>query len=876
MSTPRLLALSTLTGSALLLAPPLHAQTTPRLLASTSRSFHTGDQDLAEAYRPYEVAVADFDGDGAPDVALAHYGNFIAPKVSWMRNAGDGTFERPQLLAASGDTMDVVAADLDGDGDVDLAFAQSSEGTTGQAVLVWLNDGRGGFGGEARFPTGAGPTGIAAGDIDGDGDIDLVTANNGFNAANVSVLVNDGAAGFATRRDLAAPGQKPRRVEVADLTGDGRPEIVASLSDGSPDFAVFTNDGRGGFGTPTLHSAGFTSATDGGVKLADLDRDGDADVLFGAMANGLVSSVALFRNQGGGQLGAPESLMTAMAFGTVYDFAVADVTGDGWPDILGTAQSSAYGWVLLPGDGRGGFWSAQVFRSGEMARAIAAADFDGDGDLDVAVVNSGSLTLTVHENENGSFAMPTRVTVPAFSAQSDVGDIEGDGDLDLVTTSGIIMVLTNDGLGGFTANQVVNLGGSLTSPRLRELDGDGRADLLFLRGSLQVAFADGFGGFGTPQAIALGGTARSIDTIDGDGDGDRDIVVAGALGGRGGFFYLANLGNGALATPVFHAASSTSVENHALVGDFDNDRRPDVLTASGADVRVWLGAGSGFFQPPLVSSLGIGGTNHVTVADLDGDGHLDVAASSYGSTFRGELLTIAFGYGDGDFGPPVHVYGMFSLQYGGTGGLDHLDVDGDGDIDLVAGCYGADDVEVFVNRGGRQFEGHHRYGVNGVVTGVRVGDFDRDGRPDVAVNVGTEPPIGGAIAFLRNVAGRLPLEDLGAGLAGTRGVPRLGALGDGVPGQPFQLVLRRTRPNAPLVYAIGAVAVHIPLFGGTLVPAPTLALPWSSDAAGNATLGFAWPGGIARRADLFAQAWVLDPAGPQQFAASNALRMTQL
>lgn len=860
---------------ALLLAP-LAGQITPTLLESSSRSFGTGDQDVANAYRPYEVAVADFDRDGALDVALAHYGNFIAPKVSVMRNAGDGTFDRPRTYAATGDTMDVVAADLDADGDVDLAFAQSSEGTTGQSVLVYLNDGRGGFAAERRFATGAGPTGIAAGDVDGDGDIDLATANNDFGAESVSILRNDGAAGFALRRDFATPGHQPRRVEFGDLTGDGRPEIITSLRAGNPDFAVLVNDGQGGFGAPTYYSAGFPYVTDGGVKVADLDRDGDQDVVYGAMSSGLISSVGVFHNQGTGQLGAAVGLPTSMSFGTVYDFAIDDVNLDGWPDILGTAQSSEYGYVLIPSDGQGGFGATQVYRTGEMARAIATADMDGDGDLDVVVVNSASLTITVHRNDAGRFTMPPHVAVPAFSSQSDVGDVDADGDLDLVTTSGIIMVLTNDGTGAFTANQVVNLGGSVTSPRLRELTGDGRADLLFLHGGLQMAIADGFGGFGTPLAIPVGGVNREIDTIDGDGDGDRDVVVAGSSGGRGGVFYLENVGAGTFAAPTFFAASLSSVENHVVAGDFDNDGRPDLLTASGADVRVWLGSGNGIFQPPLASSLGAGGTNHVTVADFDRDGNLDVAASSYGSTFRGEILAIAFGYGDGDFAAPVFVYGMFSLQYGGVGGLHHLDIDGDGDIDIVGGCYGADDVEVFLNIGARTFEPGHRYGVSGVVTGVKAADFDGDGAVDIAVNVGTSAPMGGAIALLRNVAGRLALADLGRPLAGTRGEPRLGATGSGIVGQPVALWLRRARPSAPVAFALGATAVNTPLLGGTLVPAPTVLLTTATDAIGMVSFGFPWPAGVRRGATLFVQAWVFDLAGPQQFAASNGLRITQL
>lgn len=852
----------------------LPAQGPPPLLASTSRSFTTGDQDPANAYRPYEVALADFDRDGALDAALAHYGNFTAPKVSVMRNHGDGTFERPSYYPASGETMDVVAGDFDGDGDTDLAYAQSSEGTSGSAVLVYLNDGLGRFGAERRYVTGAGPTAIATADVDGDGDLDLATANFGFGAESVSVLLNNGTAVFAQRTDYRTLGNQPRRIALGDLTGDGRPELVASLRDGNPDLAVLVNNGQGGFGAASYLGA-VPYVTDGGVVIADLDGDGDQDVLYGAMSSGSLSGIAMYRNQGQGQLAAPVAISTANSFGTVYDFAVGDVTGDGIVDILGTAQSSAYGYVLLRGTGNGSFGAPQVFRSGEMARAIATADLDGDGDRDVVVVNSGSLTLTVHQNVSGAFSLPPQVMVPAFSSQSDAGDFDGDGDLDLVTASGIVTMLSNDGTGTFTAGLVVSLGGSVTSPRLRELDGDGRADLLFLHNTLNIALADPFGGFGTRQQISLGGTMRQIDALDGDGDGDRDVVVAGASGGRGGVYYLQNLGAGAFAAPVFYAASSSSLETHVMSGDFDNDTRADLLTASGADVRVWISNGDGTFQPPITSSLGAGGVNYLTIGDFDRDGNLDAAASSFGSTFRGEVLTVVYGFGDGDFGAPSFFYGMFSLQYGGVGGLDRCDADGDGDLDIVGGAYGADDVEIFLNLGNRGFEPGHRYGVGGVVTGVRAADFTGDGVADVVANIGTEPPIGGAIAVLRNIAPKLTVANLGPALAGTRGEPRLGAVGTGLAGSPFALLLRRALPNAPLVFALGTTTVNLPLFGGTLVPSPQMMVPGNADSIGAAALSLPWPAGIPRGSDLFAQSWILDARGPQGLASSNGLRVTQ-
>src|SRR5690606_24688728 len=279
---------------------------------------------------------------------------------------------------------------------------------------------------------------------------------------------------------------------------------------------------------------------DGAVAIADLDRDGDQDVLYGAMPVGSEWGVGVFANQGGGQLAPAAAWPTGLSFGPVYDLAVADVTGDGWPDILGTGQASEYGYVLLASDGTGGFAAPRAFRSGEMARAIVAADLDADGDLDVLVVNSGSLTITVHENAGG-FALPDQVVVPTLSDHSDVGDVDGDGDLDLVTASSVsITLLRNQGGGSFTAVPALSPGRTISSVRLRDVTSDGILDLLFLRRVLAqpyqvvVAAGDGTGGFGPPQAFPIGGTANALDTLDADGDGDLDVVVAGGSGSSAG------------------------------------------------------------------------------------------------------------------------------------------------------------------------------------------------------------------------------------------------------------------------------------------------------------------------------------------------------
>jgi hypothetical protein len=849
------------------------------LLESPSRAFHTGSQVVTDAHRPQHTASADMDGDGDADLVIAHAGNLVSPKVSVMKNLGHGTFADPVNYDAPGQTMEVVLADFDGDGDPDAAFAQSNDGSAGSRVLVFENAGDGSLLPYVSYTVGTGPTGLVATDVDKDGDFDLVTANFFWMQEDVTVLYNDGTGAFPSRADFAIPGENPVKVAAGDLTGDGAPELVVSLDSANPAFAVLENNGNGAFGPPTFQYILTMSWHQADVAVADVDKDGDNDVLYGTaglVETGGPGGFALFRNTGGGTLGALESFAFDPEFNALYDIAVADVTGDGWPDVLGTAKMSQEGFVLVPGDGTGSFGPATGYRAGEYSRAVTTADVDGDGDLDAIVTNHSSLTVTVHENDGTGFSKPTAFSLGAYLGDVAAGDLDKDGDIDLLTgDQDGFLLLDNLGDGTFALFQQATGPAQMSRLKLRDLDGDSYLDALFVGGT---ALNDGTGKLGTITAFPLFSGTQDVETLDMDHDGDLDVVVSGYVFSQEGFFVHPNDGSGTLGTATFFGSSAVLHSGRLATGDFTGDSHEDVITAVPGGFWLWAGDGTGQFGAPVFVDFGLGGTANMTSGDFDGDGHLDVAGSDWGAPPEGETLTVVFGNGNGTFTAPLTYYAMFSQWYGGVNGLDSGDVDGDGDLDLFGGCWAANDVAVFLNNGNRTFATELRYGIDGNVTGITSGDFDGDGRDDVAATfelaVPWLPSKGGGVTVLLGFSPD-SYASLGFGLAGSAGVPVLVGSGTPAPSAPVAFHLSGAAPLAPSLMVASLGRVDLPIFGGVLVPTPEILIPFVTLGDGGYTLGATWPASSTTGTTVYLQTWTIDALAVQGLSASNALEATQ-
>ncbi|HEY6769300.1 MAG TPA: VCBS repeat-containing protein [Candidatus Sulfotelmatobacter sp.] len=557
----------------------------------------------------YVLTVADFNGDGHPDVAVGGYSQFHH-QLFILLNQGDGTFQVSYSSTIFSGITQVVAGDFNHDKKQDLLISYAQ----GDTYLA-LGNGDGTFQNPLVVGGGIGIFSAVA-DFNGDGKLDFATVApaSGLSSGNISIYLGNGDGTFQKFATNPTTGLSTVAVITADLNGDGKIDLVA-LDTGSSDFSVMLGNGDGTFKTPVTYAAGTNPKA---VAVADFNGDHKQDLAVISAFNQL----SVFAGSGDGTLqDAHTFLVQSIAdFNDTNEPAIGDLNGDGLADVVVPNFPGGAGVLLNSG---GGSFQQPVYYAPATAH-VALGDFNGDGKLDMASVGQGvsvllgkgdgtfqpAVTYQVPQNNNvlgvtvGDFNRDGKLDLAAVSYQNvyiffgngdgtlktpivyttlqpnmsfiDSADLNNDGILDLYVTGFNGAPVQGEVLlgqsGGHFAQPIYSGDSGGFAAVLADFNGDGVLDIADVAGELEVSFGKGDGTFTSPTIYPV--YPRCVAVADLNHDGHPDLVVTGAEG----LSILYGAANGIFGSAV----NIPNTFNFGLaLGDVNGDGWPDLVALGG-------------------------------------------------------------------------------------------------------------------------------------------------------------------------------------------------------------------------------------------------------------------------------------------------------
>ncbi len=660
---------------------------------------------LGGAGNTHASALGDLDGDGDLDIIVLNYNS--SSDVVWFNN-GDGSFASasPGGFFGSRYGLDAVIGDIDNDGDLDMLVP--TQFTYG--LVIWRNNGDGTFN-SGSFNSGK-QTGVALGDLDGDGDVDAILTKN--NGQTDLVLHNNGSGGF-NEFDLGS-GANSSGVDIGDLDGDGDLDAVVSDEDGTN--TIWLNNGDGFFASQT-----FSGNAAEGVVLGDIDDDGDLDAI--------VNSIFFGDERWLNQPPPPPPVfpeITALAPATNAIAAAVDTDIDiSFSTTMSTSSLTASN-IRIFGN-LSGFLSTKGSFSGDLQRSFDPTnDFKAGEMISVSVTGAQSQAgVTASQATVYSFQVAVTQGNAAFETTSiefgpyrglDVGDLDGDGDLDAMIAHaqfGGQRLWLNNGDASFATSSLG--GGRGAGVSFGDLDADCDLDVIVARAGYaqEVWLNNGDASFSLTTFGEAFGNSRAIAIGDLDGDGDLDAVIAGF----GAEEIWLNNGDGSFSSSTFGGGGSEAL----ALGDLDGDGDLDVLIAnSGSANDLWLNNGDASFSSSSFGAVN-GSSTGVAIGDLDGDGDLDAILSHYN---QGQ--SILLNNGDASFSSS-----SMSVQKAKDVRLGDLDGDGDLDAFFAVGTSFAGPLAqaIWLNDGSAGFTQITAGSLQGFAAAL--GDLDGDGDLDAII-----------------------------------------------------------------------------------------------------------------------------------------------
>jgi hypothetical protein len=456
---------------------------------------------------PSGFVVQDVDGDGKPDLVVYSQGNV---DVNILLNLGSGTFGTPIPSSAGTDVLGLAVENPSSH--PNLAVFSQGSGNGDGSVSVMINSGQGSFGAPTKF-LGGWPQAVALLDLNGDGNSDLAVLDS--RSDTVSVLLGRGGGTFSDPVDYdAGANYDQASVAVADLNGDGKPDVATTTATG---LRVLLNEDGGVLAAPVDYPTGAGASL---VVLTDLAEDGNIDAI---VVNSMDNNVSVLLHQGGSTL-APAVKYLVGGVGP-SSLAVDDVNGDGKRDIV-VATSTGVSVLINKGDGT--FDNAVIYGT-VMTGSLALGRVNNDDYADIVCTTGNGLAVLLNLG-NGKFGNPVYSNILGGSTLA-LADLDGDMILDVVVTgSSNVTVGAGTGNGMFTNENSYTV--ATSGVVIEDMNGDGRPDIVTVNTQthdVSVLINNGKFTFATPAGYTAGASPVALAIGDLDGDGRNDVVVAGPV-----------------------------------------------------------------------------------------------------------------------------------------------------------------------------------------------------------------------------------------------------------------------------------------------------------------------------------------------------------
>jgi hypothetical protein len=639
----------------------------------------------------------DFNNDGLPDIATAGVGYLEVALAT-----GTGWFG--PVVATSAPFLDIrpiaiAAGDFNGDGNLDVA---AMDQYTQPRYYVFLGDGRGRFTMLPQTPLAVVPIGACfVADTNQDGKLDLTTATE----SGVAVFLGAGDGTFGP--PILSLGRSG--ITIGDFNGDGVPDIGAAVEGGMIEIAL--GDGMGRFVTS------YTTylATAYSLVAKDVNVDGKVDLLVVSKGR-----VVIYAGNGDGGLQEPQIVNTLKA----NEVDVADFNLDGTPDLavmsLGAVASI---WLA---DGSGTYTSTPRAVVASATLPILIGDFNADGYPDLASADeAGAVMSVLFTAPGGRFIQGPKhpLQIPDVVQGAVSADFDGDGIPDVAAVNGTNNLYLRFGTGNRVnpLSPVVSTtypAGAFYQAATGDFNTDGKVDLALAdaSGSVAVLVGNGDGIFQQQPSLPAGVQVDFVATGDLNGDGAADVIAANKGGN-----VITFIGNGdGTFEPGSRFEELRSLTGAVIAADFNQDGRSDVILAvARGGALMFLTNPDGSLQPYQRVNAGEG-YDEALAGDVNGDGNMDLVLTN--------ILHVATlpGKGDGSFLPPI----LTNVDDASSPGV-LVDLDGDRHLDFAIPSRSQNGVTVGAGDGSGAFAPLAVFGASLFPNAVVSGDFDRDGRPDL-------------------------------------------------------------------------------------------------------------------------------------------------